>query len=276
MNHIQAAVKILMTMVIMTFSSGLAIEVHAQTANPTVTQEPDTDVDSVTEGTSTKLPNVYSSDFENGADEWQFIDEGWKVKQLESTKVLSQHIKKSNYKPEFRSPLHIALLKDKTVKSFKLNTQVLSTHKDYDHRDACLFFGYQSPTQYYYVHLGKKMDPRANQIFIVNNAARAKISLTTTDGTDWDENWHQVRIDRDATSGDIKVYFDDMENPAMTAVDKTFTWGQVGVGSFHDTADWDDFTLNGFLHETDDGKKESPSAKGSSNPAQNKIKADDK
>jgi hypothetical protein len=36
-----------------------------------------------------------------------------------------------------------------------------------------------------------------------------------------------------------------MEKPAMTAKDKTFTWGQIGIGSFDDTGSWDDIRLYG-------------------------------
>jgi hypothetical protein len=36
-----------------------------------------------------------------------------------------------------------------------------------------------------------------------------------------------------------------MTKPAMTAKDKTFASGQVGLGSFDDTSDWDDFALRG-------------------------------
>jgi hypothetical protein len=45
--------------------------------------------------------------------------------------------------------------------------------------------------------------------------------------------------------GRIEVYFDDMKTPIMTARDKTFTWGQVGVGSFDDTGDWADLKVHG-------------------------------
>ena len=31
----------------------------------------------------------------------------------------------------------------------------------------------------------------------------------------------------------------------MTAVDKTFTWGQVGIGSFDDTGNFDDVLVYG-------------------------------
>lgn len=198
-----------------------------------------------------ELPPVYKTDFESGADDWQFIDSGWEVKKTDTSSVLSQHTKKSDYTPKVRSPLHLALLKNKVVSDFRLDARVLSTHEDYNHRDVCLFFGYQSPTQFYYVHLGKKADPHANQIFIVNNAERTKISTKTTSGTDWDQKWHHVRIERNASTGDIKVYFDDMKEPVMTAVDKTFAWGQIGLGSFDDTADWDDIVLKGRLHSQD-------------------------
>jgi hypothetical protein len=36
-----------------------------------------------------------------------------------------------------------------------------------------------------------------------------------------------------------------MSEPVMTAVDKTFTWGQVGIGSFDDTGNFDDILVYG-------------------------------
>ena len=36
-----------------------------------------------------------------------------------------------------------------------------------------------------------------------------------------------------------------MDEPLMTAKDKTFTWGQVGLGTFDDNGNWDDFQLHG-------------------------------
>ena len=74
-----------------------------------------------------------------------------------------------------------------------------------------------------------------------------KISTKTTAGTDWDDEWHHARIVREVMSGTIEIYFDDMKTPAMTATDKTFAWGQVGIGSFDDTGRFDDVYL--FGHE---------------------------
>lgn len=193
-----------------------------------------------------KLPLVFEEDFESGAERWQPTDDAaWKIKATDSGHVYSQFKKRSNYKPPHRSPLNISLLKGITVGDFDLHVKVKSTHPDYGHRDVCLFFGYQNPAQFHYVHLGKKADPHANQIFIVNNKPRTKISLTTTDGTDWDDQWHQVKIVRRVKPGTIEIYFDDMDKPVMTAKDTTFTWGRIGLGSFDDTADFDDLRLYG-------------------------------
>jgi hypothetical protein len=186
------------------------------------------------------LPLVYEEDFENGADRWEPTDRNaWTVKKAADGAVYSQHEKRSKYEPPFRSPFNIALLKDVVVSDLVLEARVRSTHPDYGHRDVCLVFGYQDPSHFYYVHLGKQADEHANQIFIVNEAPRTKISLTSTAGTNWDDAWHTVRVVRNTTDGTIEVYFDDMQTPVMTARDETFKWGRIGIGTFDDTSDWD-------------------------------------
>ncbi len=191
-------------------------------------------------------PLIFEENFENGADRWQPTDAtAWQIKQTDAGHVYSQFKKRSDYEPPHRSPYNVSLLKDVYVGDFVLEAKVLSTHPDYGHRDVCLFFGYQDPAHFYYVHLGKKTDDHANQIFIVNEAPRTKISTKTTPGTDWDDKWHQVKIVRKTGDGTIEIYFDNMETPVMVANDKTFVWGRIGLGSFDDTSDWDDIRLRG-------------------------------
>ena len=191
-------------------------------------------------------PLIFQEDFERGADRWQPTDKkAWKITKTEAGNVYSQFEKKSEYEPPHRSPFNLSVLKDVVVGDFVLTAKVRSTHPDYGHRDVCMCFGYQDPAHFYYVHFGKKADDHANQIFIVNGEPRTKISLTTTSGTDWDDEWHQVKIYRSVAEGTIEIYFDDMKNPVMTARDKTFIWGRIGLGSFDDTSDWDDVKLYG-------------------------------
>jgi hypothetical protein len=197
---------------------------------------------------SQELPLVLREDFEQGSERWQPTDaRQWKLKKTATGQVYSQFEKKSEYMPPHRSPFSISVLKENSVGDFVLDLKVLSTHPDYGHRDVCVVFGYQDPSHFYYVHLGKKTDDHANQIFIVNDAPRIKISTKTTPGTDWDDRWHHVRISRKVASGDIAVFFDDMDQPIMTATDRTFVRGRIGVGSFDDTSDWDDIELRGVI-----------------------------
>ncbi len=191
------------------------------------------------------LPLVLEEDFEKGARRWQPTDvDAWKILQTDGGKVYNQ-FRGSKYRPPHRSPLNISLVKDVTVGDFVLTVKAQSTCRDYGHRDMCLFFGYQDPAHFYYVHLGKKADPHANQIFIVNAAARTMITDKKSPGTPWDDKWHEVKIVRRVKDGTIEIYFDDMKTPVMTAQDKTFTHGRVGLGSFDDTGNWDDFKLRG-------------------------------
>jgi len=191
-------------------------------------------------------PIVFQEDFEKGADQWQPQDPAqWQIKKTDKGQVYSQFKKETKYKPPHRSPTNVAVLKDIAFGDMEFTGRVLSTHPDYGHRDAVVFFGYQDAAHFYYVHLGKKADEHANQIFIVNGADRTKISITSTDGTNWDDNWHTVKVVRKPSDGTIAIYFDDMAKPVMTANDKTFGPGRIGVGTFDDTADWDDIVVRG-------------------------------
>jgi hypothetical protein len=143
---------------------------------------------------------------------------------------------KSSYAPKHRSPVHIALFKNLTATDFVMDLEMQSTIAPYGHQDLCLFFGFVSPTQYYYTHIGREADMNAHNVFIVNDAPRKNIAKTTTKGVDWKaDTWHKVRLARQGSTGKTEVFFDDLKTPIMTADDKTFPTGHVGFGSFDDT-----------------------------------------
>ena len=193
------------------------------------------------------MPLLYRDDFSaEEAANWEPSDpKAWKLEMQGENRVFSQFAQ-SKVKTPVRSPFNRCVLKDVIVGDFVLDLKFQSTARDYPHRSLCLFFGYQDPAHMYYVHFGQRTDDHANQVFIVNNEPRTKISTKTTEGTPWDNEWHHARIVRKVDSGLIEVYFDDMETPAMTANDKTFTWGQVGIGSFDDTGHFDDVRVYGL------------------------------
>ena len=143
---------------------------------------------------------------------------------------------RSSYSPKYRSPVHIALLKNTAPTDFVMDVEMQSTIAPYGHQDLCLFFGFESPTKYYYAHIGRAADMNAHNVFIVNEAARKNIATKTTKGVDWKaDTWHKVRLARCGSTGKTEVFFDDLSTPIMTADDRTFPTGYVGFGSFDDT-----------------------------------------
>ena len=193
-----------------------------------------------------ELPVLQTEDFEKGIEKWEFSDpQAWKVVETDKGKSLGL-VEKTTPKTPHRSPFGIALLKDVVVGDFVLEADMKSTVKDYGHRDLCLIFGYQDNAHFYYSHLGKKTDKHANQIFIVNGADRMMISTRTTEGTNWSDDWHHVKVVRKTADGTIEVYWDDMKTPVQTATSKVFLKGRVGIGSFDDLGHFDNVVVRGL------------------------------
>jgi hypothetical protein len=201
-----------------------------------------------------ELPLLVEDDFESGVDRWETTDPVgsepvWKTEMVERDGQPSEVFRvtgTSKYQPPHRSPHSIALVKDIVVGDFVMTAKVQNTNPSAGaHRDLCLFWGYQDPAHFYYVHLGAEPDPHSCQVFIVNDAPRTMITDKKSEGTPWTDGWHDVKIVRRVDDGLIEVYFDDMETPVMTATDKTFTWGRVGLGTFDDSGNFDEFKLLG-------------------------------
>ena len=198
-----------------------------------------------------ELPVLVTEDFEKGADRWEFSDpQAWKVLETPKGKVLSL-FERTTPKPPHKSPFGIALLKDVLVGDFVLEADVQSTGKAHPQQDLCLVFGYQDNDHFYYSHLARKTDKANNQIFIVNGADRAMISLRTSGGTDLSEEWTHVKVVRKTADGTIEVYWDDMKTPVQTAQSRIFTWGRVGLGSFDDLGNFDNVVLRGVQVKAD-------------------------
>jgi hypothetical protein len=190
---------------------------------------------------------LFEADFEDRSLEaWQATDPAaWRIEEGRGGKVLAQ-FKQSDYQPPVRAPHNINLIQNIQVRNFELELKMRSTAKDYDHRDLCLFFGYRDPKHFYYVHIANKSDAHANSIFMVDGRSRVSIARTRTEGTKWNDNWHTVRLIRNVDKATIEVYFDESETPIMTATSNLMGWGQVGVGSFDDTGQFDEIRLWGW------------------------------
>ena len=195
-------------------------------------------------GDSIEVVLAFQDDFEaNSLDAWQATDpDVWQIEQVGDTNVLSL-TGQSNYTPPYTSPSNINLVQDVVVGSFMMELQLNSTVNEYPHRDLCLFFGYQDPANYFYVHIASQPDTVAHKIHVVDDGDRTSITDDHNSGVTWDSGWHTARVLRDIDLGIIKVYFDDMSSPIMTAIDRRFQFGKVGVGSFDDTGQFDNVSV---------------------------------
>jgi len=189
---------------------------------------------------------VYEQNFQKPSAIQDFVmtdPKAWRVAQSNDVSGL-ELVKQSQYKPIVRSPVNIALIANKKVGDFILEADLMQTGREYGHRDMCIYFGFQSPTNFYYVHIATAADPNAHNIFIVNNKPRTNIAKKTTKGVNWGLGvWHHVRIERKASEGLVTVYFDDLTEPIMLAEDKTLAAGHIGFGSFDDTGMIDNIRL---------------------------------
>jgi hypothetical protein len=159
----------------------------------------------------------------------------WRLASTERAQTL-ELFAQSRYQPPVRSPVNLAFIKDQVFGDFILECDLMQTGREYGHRDMCLFFGFESPSRFYYAHIATAADDHAHNVFVVNEKPRTKIARETTKGVNWGLNvWHRVRLERTLADGLIKVYFDDLEKPIMVAEDRTFGAGYIGFGSFDDT-----------------------------------------
>ena len=181
---------------------------------------------------------LYSQDFSKPEATKDFVmtDPGaWTITKTDGKAAL-ELTKQSQYEPPFRSPFNIALLAGKAFGDVIFEADCQQTGKEYGHRDMIFVHGYQDPAHFYYTHIATAADEHAHNCFIVNGAPRLKFANEVTKGVNWGLGiWHHVRIERKASTGAVRVFFDDMEKPIMSGEEKTFGAGAIGLGSFDDT-----------------------------------------
>ena len=189
-------------------------------------------------------------DFEKGA------DEGWRPNDRSHWRVVRQgdsmvyELTAPSGPGKVRAPTSWSLWAGHDVTSFEFTGRVCChTDPNVAVRDMCVFFHFQDPTHFYYVHFAGSSDEVHNIIGLVNGADRVKINAEPAGASVFrltDREWHAFKVVCDAETGEMRAYLDDMTKPILTARDRTLGHGFIGVGSFDDTGAFDDLKLRGI------------------------------
>ena len=183
----------------------------------------------------------FTDGFEQGQlDAWQLpYADDWVILAENGNHYL--HMKRNREPLVPRRPMQFALVKGVNVGSFDFHARVRR-----EGRSMIVVFNYVDSLHFYYTHLsvdsGAKQ-PVHNGVFLVNNAPRVRIAGLDAQPALPDQSWHRIRVLRDVASGRIAVWSDVSSQPLFTVVDRTFACGQVGIGSFDETGDFDDVDL---------------------------------
>lgn len=181
----------------------------------------------------------FQTDFSKGdLDAWSFENpQNWQLVEIDGEPALE--LSSPGEMGDIRKPASMAILNEPVVGDFELTVRARCyTEPENTYRDICLFFGYQDSVHFYYTHFSARSDKVHNIIGIVNNADRKKINLEPPGESEprlTSDGWYTLKITRDAETGKIAAYVDDLETPILTAVDTTFRTGKIGIGSFDDT-----------------------------------------
>jgi streptogramin lyase len=181
-------------------------------------------------------------------DQWQLEDPAaweWQGEGDALTLVLK---KPSQYKPKVRRPFNLAWFSGAEFGSFTLTCEARLDVFNQGNNDVCIAFAGRGESEFYYAHLGETADGVHLQLHVVNNADRKAITTNRVKALPWKPgHWHPIKLVRDASSGSIKVWFNDQL--VLEASDTTFGKGRIGLGSFDDLGAFRKLTITSAATE---------------------------
>lgn len=135
-------------------------------------------------------------------------------------------------------PGEYAIIGQNEFGDFDLSMRVRSNEKlgPDSAADYVVIFGYQDEANYYYMMFNRYAIN--NELFKVVDGVRQQIARAPR-GSFLDNGWHKVNVQRRGSQ--IRVLFDGRSY--ITAADDTFGSGAVGIGSYNDSASFDDIVV---------------------------------
>lgn len=192
-----------------------------------------------------------TDDFSAGWDRWQPLQAAnWELRRDGDNPYLALVkpgvVPPTPERPGVRRPAEFVLLKDRRWREVTLTAKVQSLRPTtLKGRDVVLLFGWQDDGHGYYVHLSNDSNGGTHNVIVrVDGTTRKAIQQPPKPAPCLTDGWHTARVSLSA-EGAIKVFFDNLEEPLMTAQDTTYRDGMVGLGAFDDPAAFDDVVVEG-------------------------------
>lgn len=196
--------------------------------------------------TSCAKPARMDDDFSRGFGRWEPLDAAnWKVYRREGNAFLVL-VKPGAQRPPVRRPGEYALFGDQSWSDVTIEVRARTLRPEtVVHRDVCVIFGYRDDTHFYYAHISSASDGSVHNVIMkVSGRTRERINREPRPDPRLTDGWHTIRV-RHLRTGRIEVWVDSFEKPVMSAFDRDYQSGRVGVGSFDDPAAFDDFHVAG-------------------------------
>lgn len=154
--------------------------------------------------------------------------------------------------PGVRRPQEYAVYTPYEFRSFSMSCFVrVDRDPQVGARDACIIFGRQDDTHFYYVHLAGVSDGAHNTVMRVDGPTRKRLmpDTYTPKPVMVDRAWHKVDVLRDCDTGRIQIFVDAYDpataRPYFEITDKTYEWGHLAIGSFDDHASFARILIEG-------------------------------
>jgi len=183
-----------------------------------------------------------SVDFESGGSSgWLLpLPRDWKIVTEDGNSFL--RLEKPGPVGNPRRPTKFAIWEADCVGDFKLSVRVRRAEKS-----LAIAFGYQDRSRFYYAHISSDDGSHSvhNGLFKVYGGSRYRIGGEGSAPALPDQQWHTIRIERTIADGRMAVTIDDDAEPRFEVIDPSFRFGRIGLGSFDETGDFDDFRLTG-------------------------------
>lgn len=189
---------------------------------------------------------AFTDGFDAGLAAWTPIEPSrWEIRQDDGNPYAAL-IQPGELRPGVRRPAEYALVSGRRWRDVTITVRARSLRPStLVGRDVVVVFGHRDDTHFYYAHLSNDSNGSTHNVIMrVDGDRRRTIQVEPKPEPRLTDGWHTIRV-RHLADGAIAVWMDDLEQPLMTAVDTTYPDGAVGIGSFDDTAAFDDVEVTG-------------------------------